>query len=1213
VKSKSIWLVVSFVLLLLVGLFSFYLSTKEASSQDVADKITSRLKDEIALADEDAKQVLSQLEKNPEYNLSTIHEHPFFVYDRQGIISWSDNTFIPATASVLDTFQLKLLKAGNGDYLAKKWKMSNKKFLVAIIPLTRKYTITNSYLHPEWNERIFSSGSINILEPTSSIGLPVYINDAILFRISFLQTQYVAHERTSFIAVVCIFLAIILFVVILFQRLERLAVPEFGVALLYLILLSLRWSMVYLDFPNRLLSLELFNPQIFASSDFNASLGDLFLNEAAVLLTCLYIFRNYYRFWFVKKAYGSNSLTWLLSIVYGLCILFAALFPFVVIQTLYNNSEIVLDISRSLTFSNIRIFAMLSVLLAGICSFLFAHVFIRLLIGDGKFFRILISFSISILIFVAINEFTKQSYISSLIVGGLYFCLVLYLHLYATLKRLSFNTFGYLFVAVFFLSANGSYCIYKYNSAEMTEEQFRFANNFLIDRDNFGEYLLHETAHRIADDAFVQTRIVSPFLNRDAIRQKIRQVFLPGYFSRYDVDISIFDASGEPLGNRTSRSLSEILNAHNQITARTDYENVFFTSGLADQANQKYSVTVPIIRTKAIAGYILLELSVKKVIPQSVYPELLVDNRVQKLYQNQDLSYIVYAGRSVLFSAGAFNYDNGFKWEWLGRPEMYSEGIDEGGYHHIAQEDENQHVAVVSLPLVPISYRLANFSFLLVWSLVFVLMFIIVLSIINFKLHNKINYSARIQLFLNLAFFLPLILVSYTTLRLTNQSSKQQLNAEFIQKTKALGDQISVDLENDSEDYQLGSRSLNNQVSDLAKLTALDVNVYDTTGLLSATSQPAIVENSLFSNRISPVALQWIKSGENGFVKEESAGSLSYFVSYAPLKSPITGKLWGVLAIPFFQSVASLERIQINMLANILNIFALIFIVLVVLSYFVSKWLTFPLSFITQSLRRTSLTKINEPLVWRSDDEIGTMVKEYNQMLFKLSESKSELEQTQRELAWREIAQQVAHEIKNPLTPMKLTLQQLERQLQSGAVSPERTEKAVSSLLVQVDTLNDIASSFSSFAKMPEPVMLPLDLEVLLRRIVELHLRSGTIKLNIADDRFNVIGDEQLLGRTFSNIILNAFQSAVPGRSAQVIIALIKTEGKCLLSFSDNGKGIEPDFMDRVFLPHFTTKKSGSGLGLAIAKQAIEQMQGKIWFETMVGKGTTFFIEMKAV
>jgi nitrogen fixation/metabolism regulation signal transduction histidine kinase len=238
------------------------------------------------------------------------------------------------------------------------------------------------------------------------------------------------------------------------------------------------------------------------------------------------------------------------------------------------------------------------------------------------------------------------------------------------------------------------------------------------------------------------------------------------------------------------------------------------------------------------------------------------------------------------------------------------------------------------------------------------------------------------------------------------------------------------------------------------------------------------------------------------------------------------------------------------------------------------------------------------------------MVKEYNQMLFKLSESKAELEQTQRERTWREIAQQVAHEIKNPLTPMKLTLQQLQRSVQNETNTPERTEKAVSSLLTQVDTLNDIALSFSTFAKMPEPVIQRLELVSLVRRIVLLHSQSGELNFQTSVKEAYISGDEQLLGRTFSNIILNAFQSAIPGRQQHLKVTLERREAKYLLVFRDNGKGISPDIAERIFLSHFSTKKSGSGLGLAIARQAIEQMAGTIWFDTVVGEGTTFYIEL---
>jgi methyl-accepting chemotaxis protein len=211
-----------------------------------------------------------------------------------------------------------------------------------------------------------------------------------------------------------------------------------------------------------------------------------------------------------------------------------------------------------------------------------------------------------------------------------------------------------------------------------------------------------------------------------------------------------------------------------------------------------------------------------------------------------------------------------------------------------------------------------------------------------------------------------------------------------------------------------------NQLTDMAKLFNMDANVYSPKGYLLATTQQLIFESGLIAPYVNPDALNRIHHGESNLIATEKIGNLNYSVSVAAMKSPLTGKVIGILSLPFFQSVSSLEKIQINVLANILNIFAIVFITLIILSYMVSEWLTFPLRFITRSLSRTTLTKNNEPLKWGANDEIGIMVKEYNLMLYKLGESKAELEQTQRERAWREMAQQVAHEIKNPLTPMKL-------------------------------------------------------------------------------------------------------------------------------------------------------------------------------------------------
>ena len=1188
------------------------LLTRPYSPQATVEKVSVNLERLLKDIDTHASSYRSQLQQNANLELESYRGVSFFLFEGGQLQSWSDNKFVPTSASVEDTFKLKVLKAGNGDYLAKKWKLNSSQELVAIIPLFRKFNITNDYLQTWWNKNIFLSPNISILEPGASLGLPVCAQEECAFRISFLPDTLPVNPLARSVAIVFLVITLVLLTVLVYKQVRELPYPELGLLILYAFFFAVRSLMVRLNFPHLLFPNWLFNPQVFASSTLNASLGDLILNELAVLVMCFYLFKNYQRFKIFQYLFLNNWVSWLISILAGLGILFSFLFPFVAIQTIYNNSTIVLDISQSLDFNRVRVFGIAVVLLAGICSFLFAHTTIRLLIADGNRIRIFVSLVIAIVLFSMINSLTEQPFVSSLLVGTFYFLLIYFLKLYSGLKRLTFATFSYLFIAVSFLSANGAYAIWFFSRQEQVDNQFKFADNFLIDRDIFGEYLLRETATKISKDVFIQTRINVPFLSRDAIRQKVRQVFLPSYFNKYDVTISLFGSSGEPLNNRTDATLSEFIGIYDQDAYHTPYESVYFIPSPARDVAQKYLVKIPIQRGGFAAAYVMLELSLKRIIPENVYPELLVDNSLQQTYKTEDISYAVYADTIVVFSSGKFNYDMAFNKEWLGNPELYRLGIVRSGFLHIAQEDENNRVAVVSSLEPSPMYALSNFSFLLVLGLAIILLFILIQGVINYFQGEKLYFSARIQLLLNLAFFLPLILVSITTLNLSSRSSQSHLTEEYLDKAENFSSQLSAQLDDYLNGYNETATSFENSLTDLAKLSNMDANVYTAKGELLATSQPQIFENELVSNYINSRALRKIARGESVIVETERVGSLEFYVSYAALKAPLTGKLEGILGIPFFQSGHSTEKAQIDIVSNILNIFALIFIALVILSYFVSVWLTFPLRFITQSLQRTSLTKVNQPLKWKADDEIGLMVKEYNQMLFKLSESKAELEQNQRERTWREIAQQVAHEIKNPLTPMKLTLQQLQRSVQSESNSQEKTEKAVATLLTQIETLSEIASSFSTFAKMPEPVMQRLELVSLVKRIVLLHSQSGELSFQSLMREAFVQGDEQLLGRTFSNIILNAFQSARPGQPQQLKITLTSRLNKYVLQFDDNGKGIEPQIAERIFLSHFSTKKSGSGLGLAIAKQAIEHMNGRIWFETVVGKGTTFFIELPA-
>ncbi|MEO5600302.1 MAG: HAMP domain-containing sensor histidine kinase [Cyclobacteriaceae bacterium] len=1209
-KAQSIYFGGLFIIFLAAGLVTARISFQPDSAGAMATRVADNLTDELKTINAELSPLLKQT-----FDIRTVlgieTTYPFYIYDKNRLRYWSDNTFIPPAQFVTDSFQVRLLRIGKEAYLLKKDLIDADHYAISLITLLKEYTISNDYLNPEWNKEIFPSPNFTILEPNASLGVPICSGENCLFRISFIVADFPVRQNMRSLSIVLITLALIAFLLLVYSRLLKLKknYPEFGLLFLILVFLGLRVLMTYFQFPGVLLRSQFFDPQIFASSSINASLGDLFLNVLAILALCIYLFKNFYRLNILRLRYHPVW-GWVILIISGLCVLFAGLFPFIVIQTLYNNSSIILDISQSLHFDVLRITAFITVMLAGISSFLFSHSFISVLAGEKKYLRLIVTIVISMILFALINEWSAQEYLSTLILTTFSFLAVHVLRLYKNLKRLSYGTFAYLFVSIFFLSANGAYAIQHFTSKKKIQNQFRFASTFLIDRDIFAEYLLNEGSAKVANDAFIQTRLMSPFLGKEPVRQKVRQLFLPSYFNKYDVQIYIFNSFGASVDNQVDITLLELVSPYQQEQFRTEYENIFFVTNPETDITQKYLMLVPIKRFSTVYGYVVVELLLKKIIPENVYPELLVDQTFQQFYHTQDLNYAVFSNKDIAFASGEFNYENFFQRSWLGNPLLYTTGITFNGYDHIAQEDQSGRIAVVSDKETAMVYKFANFSFLFVMGLLIILVMIFIQGIYNYFMGRRLFFSARIQLYLNLAFFLPLIIVSITTLSLTSQSSQQQLDTEYLSKSRVFGQQITGYLNEYVSDVDESRATLINKLADLAKLSNLDANLYNTQGQLLATSQPLIFESNLISRYINSQAFFKILGGENLLIEAEQVGTLRYFVAYTAVKSPQTGSLMGILGIPFFQSAYLLERIQIIILSNIMNIFAVIFIVLLVLSYFVSEWLTFPLRFITQSLRKTSLTKINHPLTWTATDEIGIMVKEYNSMLFKLSESKVELEQTQREKAWREIAQQVAHEIKNPLTPMKLTLQQLERALQSGNGSVEKTRKAITTLLSQVDTLNDIASSFSGFARMPEPVITELELVSLLKRVIDLHSPTGEIAFRTSVKEVMVFGDEQLLSRTFSNLILNGLQSGSPGQPTRVRVSIEVEREKVSIHIQDNGKGIVPEIADRIFLPHFSTKKSGSGLGLAISRQAIEQMNGSIRFTTRIDYGTIFTVEL---
>jgi two-component system nitrogen regulation sensor histidine kinase NtrY len=240
-------------------------------------------------------------------------------------------------------------------------------------------------------------------------------------------------------------------------------------------------------------------------------------------------------------------------------------------------------------------------------------------------------------------------------------------------------------------------------------------------------------------------------------------------------------------------------------------------------------------------------------------------------------------------------------------------------------------------------------------------------------------------------------------------------------------------------------------------------------------------------------------------------------------------------------------------------------------------------------------------------------VEEYNKMIDKLEESAVQLAQSEREDAWREMAKQIAHEIKNPLTPMRLRVQQLTRIYEADPHQLEERLKSTSaSLIEQIESLAQIANEFSAFAKMPDPVNERVELNQLVKSVVNLFEdeENADLYMYLPKDQLVSFVDKKQLVRVLNNLIKNAIQAIPEERRGDIGIHLFQREDKAIIMVEDNGTGIPEDKQDKVFVPNFTTKSSGKGLGLAIARNVVAAAKGKIYFETEKGKGTKFFVEL---
>lgn len=419
-----------------------------------------------------------------------------------------------------------------------------------------------------------------------------------------------------------------------------------------------------------------------------------------------------------------------------------------------------------------------------------------------------------------------------------------------------------------------------------------------------------------------------------------------------------------------------------------------------------------------------------------------------------------------------------------------------------------------------------------------------------------------------------------------------------------------------SADNQAG---LNIDLRDLSYSANADILVYDNYGQLAGSSTPELFSNGILSKRIAP---EPFFSKELTMVKYEQMGNMRYLCAYAPFYNGSLLQI-GYIAVPFFVSEVELASDTDAFLARLLPPYLIVILLALFASYWAARSMTIPISLMAEKMRHFRIGKPDNHIVYHKKDEVGELVEQYNVLVDQLEAYAVRLAKAEREGAWRTMARQIAHEINNPLTPMKLTIQQLQRLhgncRHEGAESEEETkynayfQKATGMLVEQIDNLSRIATSFGTFAKQPEITVSEVDIAQKLSNVITLQRNNDAgvpIRYVGPDHSVIVWADAEQIAQVFTNLIRNALQ-AMEGQPDADIIIIMRDEGDLILiSISDNGPGIPEEIRDRIFMPNFTTKNTGMGLGLAISKNIIEGSGGKICYQTSK-KGTTFLVYLK--
>jgi two-component system, NtrC family, nitrogen regulation sensor histidine kinase NtrY len=1150
----------------------------------------------------------------PENNLFSVAEEnniTILEYLDNKLHYWSDNGFDVPTFITDTIYKKSLIFLQNGWFLTKTVRAGNET-IVGMLRLHTDYGFENNIIKSGFAKEFRISEDVGFSTDKNQSSFHIFDKSGeFLFSLIFPSDK----GNSLFIYIpfglwVTAFILIILLTFELAKSLVNKGRKLFAAGFVLLVFSSIYFLLLLSGKPAVLFHTELFSPYQFSLNSFMPSLGQMML--CGILCSCFSYF--IYLYIPIKEFVPGTKVADYLILAFPLaCVALLFCICNLIFSTLIGNSNINFETYKIL---EIDVFSII-----GFSAVILLELFPVLLML--KIFRITKLFRQETLIYAGITSaivpvafiFTDPA---TFIPVSIFYVLIS-ISLWLSVNK-KIGVYKLAIVSSLLFGFYSLYLITVFSEKKITANLKIQAISFSTENDPEAEILLLDLWPVISKDTTLAGMMnVESFdmIDFERITNYLQATYFTGYWRNFYFN-PVPCRSDQPLQIDQGRVVTQNCFSFFEDRIKRDGRKLTGTDFyfIDNQGGRSYYIGKIFFKgRKGITNGLFIELYSDLNMFQPGYSELLLDKNYHGYGSLKDYSFAKYINGEIVLRTGEFPYDKTDA-DYINENTEYK-FFKADGFTHVLYKNGNSTV-LISRPELTLGDMSISFAYLFAFTLLFFNLILLIIKRPNLGKVITFNFRQKLQMSFIGVLLVSFMLIGYVVSSFTIGQYRTRHNDNLSEKLNSVYLELAGNISNEkylSNDWRNRNySSLNDLLIKLSNIFETDINMYDLNQILIATSRPEIFFRNLTSRRMNNMAytnLHILKRSE--YFQKERIGSLEYLSAYLPFFNS-DGELIAYLNLPYFRMQSVLAKEISNLIVAVINFTLLLILITTSIAVFISGRITAPLTMLGEGLASVEVGKKSKQLFYKGKDEIGELVKQYNRMVDEIEESTHKLANSEREYAWREMAKQIAHEIKNPLTPMKLNVQQLLKSWKDKAPGFDRKlEQFTENQIEYIDNLSSIASAFSAFAKMPGNNPGEVNIVDQIKITLELFRNTDNITFRVQwphENKVIVFADKEHLNGIFSNLFKNGIQSIPSDREGLIKVQIKVNSDKVIISVSDNGTGIPDELQKRLFTPNFTTKTSGMGLGLSIVKRYIENANGKIWFESEADMGSTFYVEL---